>query len=166
MSERALGASVNEGSLSGSPRGIMDADAGRDGEGRSVQADLLAQRVVELVEGAAFPHLDPASVIGVIALLLAGAGLVTVRDYVLGNGDSLPLLVAEPFPRVEASIGVLPALDGVDETVWRQLVRYAAHPAVDGLVVVGATPNPVPLPRAVGGVPLRSAIATTSRTPR
>lgn len=131
-----------------------------------MHADLLAQRVVELIEGAAFPHLDAASVIGVIALLLAGAGLVTVRDYALGNGDHLPLLVAEPFPRVEASIGVLPALEGVDETVWRRLVRCAQHPAVDGLVVVGATANPVPLPRAVDGVPLRSAVATASRTPR
>ena len=130
-----------------------------------MHAEVLAQRVTELIEGAAFPHLDPASVIGVIALLLAGAGLVTVRDYALGGGDSLPLLVAEPFPRVEASIGVLPALEGADESLWRQLGRYAQHPAVDGLVVVGATACPIPLPRAVGGVPLRSAVATASRTP-
>lgn len=128
-----------------------------------MQADLLAQRVVELVEGAAFPHLEPASVIGVIALLLVGAGLVTVRDYAIGGGESLPLLVAEPFPRVEASIGVVPALTGVDGSLARRLARYAQHPAVDGLVVVDATASTVPLPRAIGGVPLRSAVATPSR---
>lgn len=127
-----------------------------------MHADLLAQRVVELIEGAAFPHLEPASVIGVIALLLAGAGLVTVRDYALGGGDSLPLLVAEPFPRVEASIGVVPALAGVDEPLAHRLARYAQHPAVDGLVVVDATAGAVPLPRAIGGVPLRTAVATPS----
>jgi hypothetical protein len=128
-----------------------------------VHADLLAQRVVELIEGAAFPHLDPASVIGVIALLLAGAGLVTVRDYALGGGEHLPLLVAEPFPRVEASIGIVAALDGVDETLSRRLAHYAQHPAVDGLVLVGTTPHAVPLPRKIGGVPLRTATATWSR---
>ena len=128
-----------------------------------MHADLLAQRVVELIEGAAFPHLDHASVIGVIALLLAGAGLVTVRDYALGGGDRLPLLVAEPFPRVEASIGIVPALAGLDDATIAALARYAQHPAVDGLVVVGATPSPVPMPRAVGGVPLRTALATPSR---
>jgi hypothetical protein len=129
-----------------------------------VHAEMLAQRVVELIEGAAFPHLDPASVIGVIALLLAGAGLVTVRDYALGGDDRLPLLVAEPFPHVEASIGVVPALTGIDEALAARLAGYAQHPAVDGLVVIGATAGPVPLPRAVGGVPLRSAVADASRT--
>jgi hypothetical protein len=129
-----------------------------------VHAELLAQRVVELIEGAAFPHLDPASVIGVIALLLAGAGLVTVRDYALGGDDRLPLLVAEPFPHVEASIGVVAALAGIDEEVAARLSRYAQHPAVDGIVVVAATAGPIPLPRGVGGVPLRSAVADASRT--
>ncbi|MEJ2864093.1 hypothetical protein [Actinomycetospora flava] len=127
-------------------------------------ADLLAQRVVDLVEGAAFPHLDPTSVISVIALLLAGAGFVTVRDYALGGGDRLPLLVAEPFPRVEASIGIVPAVsaspDSPAEALTARLARYAQHPAVDGLVVVGAGAGPVPMPRTVGGVPLRAAIAT------
>ena len=124
-----------------------------------MHAEMLAQRVVELVEGAAFPHLDAASVLGVIALVLTGAGLVTVRDYALGGGDRLPLLVAEPFPRVEASIGVVPVLDGVTEAVLRQLTRQAQHPAVDSLVVVGAEALATPLPRRVGGVPLRLAVA-------
>ncbi|MEJ2885087.1 hypothetical protein [Actinomycetospora aeridis] len=122
-----------------------------------MHADLLAQRVVELIESAAFPHLDPASVIGMIALLLAGAGLVTVRDYALGGGDRLPLLVAEPFPRVEASIGIVLATPA--DTLTSRLARYAQHPAVDGLVVVGAAASTVPLQRAVGGVPLRMAVA-------
>ncbi|GAA4920202.1 hypothetical protein EV188_10279 [Actinomycetospora succinea] len=128
-----------------------------------MHADLLAQRVVQLIEGAVFPHLDPGSVIGVIALLLAGAGFVTVRDYALGGGDRLPLLVAEPFPRVEASIGIVPAVvasSSPDEVLTSRLARYAQHPAVDGLVVVGAGAGPVPMPRTVGGVPLRAAIAT------
>ncbi|MDD7963959.1 hypothetical protein [Actinomycetospora lemnae] len=123
-----------------------------------MHADLLAQRVVGLIEGATFPHLDAASVVGVIALLLAGAGLVTVRDYALGGGDLLPLLVAEPLPRAEASIGIVPALGGVTDEVLRQLSRQAQHPAVDGLVVVGAGAFPTPLPRRVGGVPLRLAV--------
>jgi hypothetical protein len=124
-----------------------------------VHAELLAQRVAGLIEGAAFPHLDTASVMTVIALVLTGAGLVTVRDYVLDGGDRIPLLVAEPFPRVEASIGVVPALGGVDATLAGRLARYAQHPAVDGLIVVNAVAGPVPLPRAVGGVPLRAAVA-------
>lgn len=125
-----------------------------------MHADLLAQRVVDLIEGAAFPHLDATSVISVIALLLAGAGFVTVRDYALGAGDHLPLLVAEPFPRVEASIGIVPAISADHEALSTRLARYAQHPAVDGLVVVGATAGNVPMPRTVGGVPLRAAIAT------
>jgi hypothetical protein len=71
--------------------------------------------------------------------------------------------VAEPFPRVEASIGIVAALDGVDETLSRRLAHYAQHPAVDGLVLVGTTPHAVPLPRKIGGVPLRTATATWSR---
>ncbi|MDD7938402.1 hypothetical protein PHK61_08215 [Actinomycetospora lutea] len=127
-----------------------------------MHADLLAQRVVDLIEGAAFPHLEATSVISVIALLLAGAGFVTVRDYALGTGDHLPLLVAEPFPRVEASIGIVPAVAAPpsSEALSTRLARYAQHPAVDGLVVVGATAGTVPMPRTVGGVPLRAAIAT------
>jgi len=121
-----------------------------------MHAELLAQRVVELIEGAAFPHLDPASVMTVIALVLAGAGLVTVRDYALGGDEHLPLLVAEPFPRVEASIGVVPVLGGVTEAVLRQLSRQAQHPAVDSLVVVGVAPEL--LPRQIDGVPLRAAV--------
>ncbi|WP_433786306.1 hypothetical protein ACQPX6_06495 [Actinomycetospora sp. CA-101289] len=124
-----------------------------------MHAELLGQRVAELIEGAAFPHLDPSSVMTVIALVLAGAGLVTVRDYVLDGADRIPLLVAEPFPRVEASIGVVPALGGFDDTLAGRLARYAQHPAVDGLIVVNAVAGPVPLPRAVGGVPLRAAVA-------
>ncbi|PVZ15056.1 hypothetical protein [Actinomycetospora cinnamomea] len=129
-----------------------------------MHAELLAQRVVDLIEGASFPYLDPGAVVGVIALVLAGAGLVIVRDYALGGGDVLPLLVAEPFPRVEASIGVVPALEGVTEPVLRQLARHAQHPAVDSLVVVGSGALATPLPRRVGGVPLRLAVAGARAT--
>jgi hypothetical protein len=129
-----------------------------------VHAELLAQRVVGLIESATFPHLDPAAVVGVIALLLAGAGLVIVRDYALGGGDQLALLVAEPFPRVEASIGIVPALTGIDEALMTRLARYAQHPAVDGLVLVGTPADPVPLPRTVGGVPLRTAVVSAHAT--
>jgi hypothetical protein len=125
----------------------------------TVHAELLAQRVADLIESAAFPHLDTTSVMTVIALVLAGAGLVTLRDYALDGGDRIPLLVAEPFPRVEASIGVVPALGGVDATLAGRLARYSQHPAVDGLIVVNAALAPVPLPRAVGGVPLRAVVA-------
>ena len=123
-----------------------------------MNVELLAQRVVDLVEGAALPHLDPQSVVAALAVVLLGAGLVIVRDYALDGGDVLPLLVAEPFPRVEASLGVVPALSGVDDALTARLRRYAQHPAVDGLVVVNASPDRIPLPRTVGGVPVRVAV--------
>jgi hypothetical protein len=118
-----------------------------------MSADLLAHRVVELIEGAAFPHLDPAVIIGVIALVLAGAGLVTVRDYALGGGDRLPLLVAEPFPRIVAALG------GLTEPVERQLRRVAQHPAVDAVIVVTTAEESGLLPRRIDGVPIRAAVA-------
>lgn len=124
-----------------------------------MNAEVLAQRVVELIEGAAFPHLDPAAVIGVIALVLAGAGLVTVRDYALGGGDRLPLLVAEPFPRVEASVGIVAALGGLTEPVERQLRQVAQHPAVDAVIVVITAEESGLLPRRIDGVPIRAAVA-------
>ncbi|MDL5159286.1 hypothetical protein [Actinomycetospora termitidis] len=124
-----------------------------------MHVELLTHRVVELIEGSPFPHLDHRSVLAALALVLAGAGLVIVRDYALGGGDRLPLLVAEPFPRVEASLGVVPALGGVDDELGARLVRYAQHPAVDGLVVVNAFPELIPRPRTVGGIPLRTAVA-------
>lgn len=123
-----------------------------------MHVELLAQRVVDLVEGAALPHLDHGAVVAALAVVLMGAGLVIVRDYALGGGDRLPLLVAEPFPRVEASLGVVPALSGVDDALTARLRRYAQHPAVDGLVVVNAVPDLVPRPRSVGGVPVRVAV--------
>lgn len=126
-----------------------------------MNAEVLAHRVVELIEGAAFPHLEPAAVIGVIALVLAGAGLVTVRDYALGGGDRLPLLVAEPFPRVEASVGIVAALGGLTEPVERQLRQVAQHPAVDAVIVVISAEESGLLPRRIDGVPIRGAVAGT-----
>lgn len=123
-----------------------------------MHAELLSQRVVEIIESAALPHLDAGALVAALAVVLAGAGLVIVRDYALGNGDSLPLLVAEPFPRVEASLGVVPALGGVNCALDARLFRYAQHPAVDGLVVVNAVPEAIPRTRQVGGVPLRAAV--------
>lgn len=126
-----------------------------------MHVELLAHRVVELVEGATLPHLDHGAVVVALAAVLLGAGLVIVRDYPLGGGDVLPLLVAEPFPRVEASLGVVPALGGVDDALTARLQRYAQHPAVDGLVVVNAVPDPIPRPRCIGGVPVHAAVAGT-----
>ncbi|WP_018331826.1 hypothetical protein [Actinomycetospora chiangmaiensis] len=123
-----------------------------------MHAELLSQRVVEIIESAALPHLDSRSLVAALAVVLAGAGLVIVRDYALGTGDSLPLLVAEPFPRVEASLGVVPALGSVDGAMTVRLQRFAEHPAVDGLVVVNALPDPVPRPRSIAGIPLRAAV--------
>ncbi|WP_433802581.1 hypothetical protein [Actinomycetospora sp. CA-084318] len=124
-----------------------------------MHVELLAHRVVELVEGTAFPHLDHGAVVAALAAVLLGAGLVIVRDYAVGGGELLPLLVAEPFPRVEASLGVVPALSGLDDALTARLRRYAQHPAVDGLVVVNASPDPIPRPRTVSGVPVRTAVA-------
>ncbi|GAA4832777.1 hypothetical protein GCM10023201_20990 [Actinomycetospora corticicola] len=123
-----------------------------------MHAELLSQRVVEIIESAALPHLDAGALVAALAVVLAGAGLVIVRDYALGGGDSLPLLVAEPFPRVEASLGVVPTLSGVDDAFATRLLHYAQHPAVDGLVVVNALPDPVPRPRSIAGVPLHAAV--------
>ncbi|MCD2186592.1 hypothetical protein [Actinomycetospora soli] len=124
-----------------------------------MHVELLAHRVVELVEGATLPHLDHRSVVAALAAVLLGAGLVIVRDYALDGGDRLPLLVAEPFPRVEASLGVVPAPSGVDDALTARLLRYAQHPAVDGLVVVNASPDLIPRPRTLGGVPVHAAVA-------
>ncbi len=119
----------------------------------------LAQRVVDLIEGTSFPHLDATSVLGMIALVLTGAGLVTLRNFPLDVGERLSLLVAEPFPRVEASVGVVLAMDGVDAALTQRLRRHAEHPAVDGLVVA-TTAHDVGLllPRQIDGVPVRTAI--------
>lgn len=126
-----------------------------------MHAELLSQRVVEIIESAALPHLDAGALVAALAVVLAGAGLVIVRDYALGNGDSLPLLVAEPFPRVEASLGVVPALGGPNVALTRRLRHFAEHPAVDGLIVVDNTPTSIPRLRTIGGVPLRTASAGT-----
>jgi hypothetical protein len=119
----------------------------------------LAQRVVDLIEGTSFPHLDSTSVLGLIALVLTGAGLVTLRNFPLDVGERLSLLVAEPFPRVEASVGVVLAMDGVDAALIQRLRRHAAHPAVDGLVVATTVHDVgLLLPRQIDGVPVRTAI--------
>lgn len=123
-----------------------------------VHVEPLAQRVVDLIEGATFTHLDPASVLGMIAVLLAGAGLVTLTNFPLDARERLSLLVAEPFPRVEASIGVVLALDGVTDSVAYRLRRHAEHPAVDGLVVATTDPETLFLPREIDGVPIRTAL--------
>lgn len=123
-----------------------------------VHVEPLAQRVVDLIEGATFTHLDSTSVLGMIALLLAGAGLVTLTHFPLDTRERLPLLVAEPFPRVEASVGVVLALDGVTESLVGRLRRQAEHPAVDGLVVATTDPDTFFLPRDLDGVPVRTAL--------
>lgn len=123
-----------------------------------VNVEPLAQRVVELLEGVTVSHLDPASVVSMLALLLAGAGLVTLANFPLDARERLSLLVAEPFPRVEASVGVVLALDGISESLTRRLRRHAAHPAVDGLVVATTDPDTHFLPRQLDGVPVRTAL--------
>jgi hypothetical protein len=123
----------------------------------------LAQRVVDLIEGTAFTHLDPTSVLGMIALVLTGAGLVTLRNFPLDVGERLSLLVAEPFPRVEASIGVVLAMDGVNDALAQRLRHHAGHPAVDGLVVATTVHDVgLVLPRSLDGVPVRTAIVLDS----
>jgi hypothetical protein len=123
-----------------------------------VNVEPLAQRVVDLIEGAAFTHLDTTSVLGMIALLLTGAGLVTLANFPLDARERLGLLVAEPFPRVEASVGVVLALDGVTEALVARLAHHAEHPAVDGLVVATTDPDTLFLPREFDGVPVRTAL--------
>ena len=123
-----------------------------------VHVEPLAQRVVDLIEGASFTPLDPASVLGMIALLLAGAGLVTLTNFPLDARERLSLLVAEPFPRVEASVGVVLALEGLTDSLAQRLRRHAEHPAVDGLVVATTDPDTLFLPREIEGVPVRTAL--------
>lgn len=122
-----------------------------------VHVEPLAQRIVDLIEGTTFSQLDSASVLGMVALLLAGAGLVTLTNFPLDAWERLSLLVAEPFPRVEASVGVVLALEGVTDSLAHRLRRHAEHPAVDGLVVATTDPDTRLLPREIGGVPVRSA---------
>lgn len=129
-----------------------------------VYVEPLAQRVVELIEGTTFAHLDSASVLSMIALLLAGAGFVTLTNFTLDGGERLSLLVAEPFPRVEASVGVVLAPGGVTAALAERLRRYADHPAVDGLVVATADPDARYLPREIDGVPVRTALLVDSVT--
>ncbi|HEY2191588.1 MAG TPA: hypothetical protein VGH76_04685 [Actinomycetospora sp.] len=129
-----------------------------------MHVEPLAQRVVELIEGTAFTHLDSASVLSMLALLLAGAGLVTLTNFALDGGEQLSLLVAEPFPRVEASVGVVLAPYGVSTSLTERLRRYAEHPAVDGLVVATADPDVRLLPREIEGIPVRTAILLDSAT--
>jgi hypothetical protein len=134
--------------------------------GRTVVADVhvepLAQRVVELIEGTTFTHLDATSVISMIALVLAGAGLVTLKNFPLDGRDRLSLLVAEPFPRVEASVGVVLAMEGLTDSLSRRLSRHAEHPAVDGLVVATTGFDIRMLPREIDGVPVRTAVLLDS----
>lgn len=130
-----------------------------------MNVEPLAQRVVELIEGTAFTQPDSASIISMIALVLAGAGLVTLRNFSLGGRDQLPLLVAEPFPRVEVSIGVVPAMQGISEALSQRLRRHAQHPSVDALVVATTGIDAWLLPHEIDGVPLRTAILLRSPTP-
>lgn len=124
-----------------------------------MHVEQLSQRIVELVEGAQLPHLDAESLVAALAVVLAGAGLVRVGNYALGNRNQLLLLVAEPFPRLKASLRVVPALAGVDETLTARIARHAEHPAVDGLVVVSGLADNIPRPGPVSGVPIRVAVA-------
>ncbi len=127
-----------------------------------VYVEPLTQRVVELIEGTAFAHLDSASVLGMIALVLTGAGLVTLRNFPSDARERLSLLVAEPFPRVEASVGIVLATEGVSASLTDRLRQHAAHPAVDGLVVVTTDPDVRFLPYELDGVPVRAAFLLDS----
>ncbi len=127
-----------------------------------VYVEPLAQRVVELIEATSFAHLDSASVLGMIALVLTGAGLVTLRNFPLDARERLSLLVAEPFPRVEASVGIVLATEGVSAALAERLRRHAEHPAVDGIVIVTADPDVRFLPRELDGVPVRAAFLLDS----
>lgn len=135
----------------------------------AVLAELLAQRVVELLEAGNVPRLDPAQILAAIVALLGAAGLVSVSHFPLGGRDRLALLVAEPLPRGQVSVGVeLAGTDGL-ETLVPRLRRHAEHPAVDALVVVGTGPCLHDLPRQIGGVPVRSVVldswgGTTARS--
>jgi hypothetical protein len=98
-----------------------------------------------------------------LALVLTGAGLVTLRNFPLGVGERLSLLVAEPFPRVEASVGIVLAMDDVDAALAQRLRRHAEHPAIDGLVVATTAHDlGLLLPRSLDGVPVRTAIVLDS----
>ena len=127
-----------------------------------VHVEPLAQRVVELIEGTTFAHLDTTSIVGMIALVLAGAGLVTLKNFPLDGRERLSLLVAEPFPRVEASVGVVLAMDGLTDSLARRLRTHAEHPAIDGLVVATTGLDLRMLPRDIGGVPVRTAVLLDS----
>jgi hypothetical protein len=124
----------------------------------AVLAELLAQRVVELLE-AGLPRLDPTQILAAIVAVLGAAGLVSVRHFPLGGRDRLALLVAEPLPRGQVSVGVeLAGADEQLETLVPRLRRHAEHPAVDALVVVGTGPSLRDLPRQIDGVPVRSVV--------
>ncbi len=121
-------------------------------------AEFLAQRVVELIEPATFPHLDPTQILAAIVAILGAAGLVSVRDFPLGGLDRLGVLVAEPLPQAQSSVGVELAWAETPDALVPRLRRRAEHPAVDALVVVSTSSWHRHLPREIAGVPVRSAI--------
>ncbi|WP_253476441.1 hypothetical protein [Natronocella acetinitrilica] len=82
--------------------------------------------------------------------LLERAGLAARREVVLDAVSVIDFLVGD---ECEAGVGIEVKLRAPRMAIYRQLERYAASPAIGGLLLVSNTA--ISLPGTIGGKPAR-----------
>lgn len=87
--------------------------------------------------------------------VLRADGFLAEREVRLGARDRIDLLVRlVAAGNVSCTVGVEVKVDGQSAAVLRQLRRYAAHAALDRLVLVTTVARHLQLPDVVDGKPL------------
>lgn len=83
--------------------------------------------------------------------VLGAAGHTVGREYRLNRTDRIDLVVTTGHGFTTGLIGIEVKVAGSTAAAVRQLTRYAAHPALDGLLLV--TTRAHSLPRLLAGKP-------------
>jgi hypothetical protein len=102
-------------------------------------------QVLAAIRGHRFRYTNEDELQEGIAAALASGGLKPMREVRLSDADRIDLFV-DP-------VGIEVKVAGSQTHPWDQLKRYAAHDAIQSLVLV--TNRPYTLPDEVGGKPLR-----------
>lgn len=119
-----------------------------------VLPDLFAITVCSLIEGHRYHFSDEADLQAAIGQVLDGKTILYRREHRLSDRDHIDFLV-------DPGLGVEVKVSGSLSSVVRQMMRYAEHPEIKGLVLV-TTQMQHRLPRTLAGKPVRTALIPTA----
>lgn len=111
---------------------------------------LMLSRIVHIIQSRRINVSTEIAAHNAIHVALIANGMDVQREVWLSDADRIDLLVG--------TIGIEVKVAGSRRDIWRQLSRYAANPAIEGLVLATATAWPVI--KQINGTQLRIASLT------